>query len=356
MKKVFFIVSTVIFVLMLLPVSVFCQELINEIRYELPGYGTSINVSNVVSDNSDTYTKTIRFGEGETAGERQVVISDLNIEATAPCKITYGLGDQYIHYAKKMADGSLGTDYERDINLDVNKRTLFTYGNYGPIFGATVDTALDNSGMDTGAEGNHVTLNEGVYIVSNYTPGQGIGGGQSFEDYRVVLTVKGSSADDSDASVDNDTTPAISAPATATAVPNTSKVLVNNTAKTFEAYTISGNNYFKLRDLATVLNGTSKHFEVTWDGTKNAINLITNKEYTVVGGELKIDANLKEQNAVLSTAKIYIDGQQKALTAYTIKGNSYFKLRDIAQVFDIGVTWDGNTSTVGIDTSIGYAQ
>jgi hypothetical protein len=42
------------------------------------------------------------------------------------------------------------------------------------------------------------------------------------------------------------------------------------------------------------------------------------------------------------------------LTAYTINGNNFFKLRDLTQAFNIGVTWDGATQTVGIDTKLDY--
>lgn len=146
------------------------------------------------------------------------------------------------------------------------------------------------------------------------------------------------------------TTPA---PAKANATPTASTVLVNGTSTEFEAYTINGNNYFKLRDLAQVVNGTEKNFEVEWDGAKNAINLISNKAYTPAGGELAKGDNTAK-NATPTTSKIYKDGVELSLTAYTIGGNNFFKLRDIAQAFNIGVTWDGLTKTVGIDTSIGY--
>lgn len=66
------------------------------------------------------------------------------------------------------------------------------------------------------------------------------------------------------------------------ATPTSSKVLVNGNEVAFDAYNINGNNYFKLRDVANVINGSEKQFEVTWDGSKNAINLISNKAYTVV--------------------------------------------------------------------------
>lgn len=139
------------------------------------------------------------------------------------------------------------------------------------------------------------------------------------------------------------------------AKPTASKVLVNGTPIEFDAYTINNNNYFKLRDLAQAVNKTDKNFEVTWDGKNNAINLISNKAYTPAGGEL-VKGDGKAKTATLSTAKIYKDGKEISLTAYTINGNNYFKLRDIAKAFDIGVTWDGTTNTVSIDTSISYVE
>lgn len=139
------------------------------------------------------------------------------------------------------------------------------------------------------------------------------------------------------------------------ATPTASTVLVDNLPTEFEAYNINNNNYFKLRDLAQVVNRTEKNFEVEWDGSKNAINLKSKSTYTPVGGELvKGDMALKQ--ATPTTSKIYKDGKEVKLTAYNINGNNFFKLRDIAQVFDIGVTWDGTTNTVGIDTSIGYTE
>lgn len=138
-----------------------------------------------------------------------------------------------------------------------------------------------------------------------------------------------------------------------TAAPTTSKVLVNGNAVSFDAYQINGNNYFKLRDVAKVISGTDKQFEVTWDGAKNAINLISGQSYTPVGGELAAGSGANQQ-AVLNTSTVYLDGKQINLTAYTIQGNNYFKLRDLGQIFDFGVGWDGANNTVTIDTSTGY--
>ena len=150
-------------------------------------------------------------------------------------------------------------------------------------------------------------------------------------------------------------TPVDPQPAKIEAKPTASTVLVNSIPTEFEAYNINGNNYFKLRDLAQAVNNTPKSFEVEWDGAKNAINLISKTTYTPAGGELaKGDSTLKE--ATPTTSTIYKDGQVVELTAYNINGNNFFKLRDIAKAFDIGVTWDGATNTVGIDTSVGYVE
>ena len=137
------------------------------------------------------------------------------------------------------------------------------------------------------------------------------------------------------------------------AEPTSSKILVNGKAIDFDAYKINDNNYFKLRDLAQVVNNTEKNFEVAWNATKNAINLKSNTTYTPVGGELaKGDNSPKDANP--SASKIYKDGLEVNLTAYNINGSNFFKLRDIAEAFDIGVTWNNATKTIEIDTSIGY--
>lgn len=138
-----------------------------------------------------------------------------------------------------------------------------------------------------------------------------------------------------------------------TATPNRSAVLVNGEKVAFDAYTINQNNYFKLRDLAKVLSGTGKQFEVTWDGNNNAINMLSGKPYTTVGGELA-QGDGTNKTATVNTATVYLDGQPVSLLAYTINQNNYFKLRDVGQTFDFDVTWDGANNTIVIDTNQSY--
>jgi Copper amine oxidase N-terminal domain len=135
---------------------------------------------------------------------------------------------------------------------------------------------------------------------------------------------------------------------------NNSIVMIDGEKMAFEAYTIDGYNYFKLRDLAMALNGSKKQFDVTWDGSKNAINLLTNQAYSVAGGELLPSGQTQNQNAIAATSNLYIDGNEITLTAYTINNYTYFKLRDVGQAINFGVSWDGSANTIRIDTASDY--
>ncbi|MDR1573145.1 MAG: leucine-rich repeat domain-containing protein [Clostridiales Family XIII bacterium] len=140
----------------------------------------------------------------------------------------------------------------------------------------------------------------------------------------------------------------------AAATPTVSTVLVNGRPVAFDAYNISDNNYFKLRDLASVLSGTEKQFEVGWDGAANAIALTSGAAYTPVGGEMA-GKGAGDKTPVPTTSRITLDGKDISFTAYNIDGNNYFKLRDIGAAFDFGVDWDGARNTIAIDTGKGYA-
>lgn len=143
------------------------------------------------------------------------------------------------------------------------------------------------------------------------------------------------------------------APQSATATPSETKLLVNGSSTPVDAYAIAGNNYIKLRDLATMISGSEKSFEVSWDGSKNAINLLSGKPYTAVGGEMT-KGDGQNRAASRTTAKIYLNGGEVSLTAYSIGGNNYFKLRDVMQIFNVDVGYDNATQTATITTADSY--
>lgn len=144
--------------------------------------------------------------------------------------------------------------------------------------------------------------------------------------------------------------------AVATANPTSSKVMVDGKSVAFEAYNIDGNNYFKLRDLAMAINGSSKQFQVGWDAAKNAINLSSNTAYTPDGKELVASGNPTAKQATLTASKIYLNGEEVQLTAYNIGGNNYFKLRDIGRIIDFAVAWDQSQNMISLDTSNSYVE
>ncbi len=137
------------------------------------------------------------------------------------------------------------------------------------------------------------------------------------------------------------------------AQPMSSTVLVNGQRVAFEAYTINGSNYFRLRDLALALNGSEVQFEVTWDGSKNAINLLSHHPYSVAGGELSMSGLAAVQTAYLTTSDIHLDGTLIVLTAYNIGGSNYFMLRDLGWTLGFAVEWDEAANAIRIDTSRG---
>jgi hypothetical protein len=119
--------------------------------------------------------------------------------------------------------------------------------------------------------------------------------------------------------------------------PNSAKVTVNGKTVAFEAYTINGSNYFKLRDIAMALSGTGTNFNVSWDGANNAVSITTGTKYAPVGGELKASTGLSPRMGYQSDSVIYVNGQKAALAAYTINGNNYIKLRDLGTTVGFGV-------------------
>ena len=142
---------------------------------------------------------------------------------------------------------------------------------------------------------------------------------------------------------------------TATATPTGNSIYVDGKQVNGAAYMINSNNYFKLRDIAAMVNGSVKQFEVSWNQTKKRIDLTTNKAYTVVGGELALPS-ATAKTAKESTAAVYKDGTKAAYTGYTISHNNYYKLRDLCKDMDIGVKYDANTKRVDILTTVGYGK
>lgn len=114
-------------------------------------------------------------------------------------------------------------------------------------------------------------------------------------------------------------------------------------------YLINSNNYYKLRDLAALLNGTDKQFNVIFDNEKKQIALELGKPYE------KLDTDLQEMKHDKATAKmvtntILVDGKEVDLKAAFIDKNNYVKLRDLGTVVGFLVGYNKETKTIVVDT------
>lgn len=139
------------------------------------------------------------------------------------------------------------------------------------------------------------------------------------------------------------------------AVPTTSTVLVNGNNIKFDSYNINGNNYFKLRDLAYVLNTTEKQFSIGYNEVLNTVSLTSQQPYIAVGGEMEIGDGDNVQTEPTSST-ILKNGEVVQLQAYLIDDSNYFKLRDIGELLDFSVEWNGEENSISIDTSKSYVS
>ena len=138
------------------------------------------------------------------------------------------------------------------------------------------------------------------------------------------------------------------------ATPSNDPLYVDGVQQAPAAYKIDGSNYFKLRDLASLLNGTDKQFEVNYDAATQSVTITSGLPYTPVGSELLPIQGSASRSAIPSQNTIYINGVRQDLTVYNVDGSNYFKLRDLASILDFYVGYDSATQAVTLSTTQGY--
>ena len=126
------------------------------------------------------------------------------------------------------------------------------------------------------------------------------------------------------------------------------KLTLNGETVNCEKYNINGNNYFKLRDLAALLNGTTSQFNVDFDTEKREVYVTTGEGYEKIDGDLVVGAD-KSASCKTSAWKLFVDGEEQEVSVYNIGGNNYFKLRDLGQAAHFYVHYDKATNTAIVD-------
>lgn len=138
--------------------------------------------------------------------------------------------------------------------------------------------------------------------------------------------------------------------------PSTHRVTLDGEAVAPQGYNIEDNNYYKLRDIAYILDGTESQFNITWNAAEKSIDLESGKAYQAVGGEMDGSASDQIRHCDPSTATIQMDGKTLALTGYLVNDNNYYKLRDVGEALGFGVDFDQAAATVLIDSNPAAAQ
>lgn len=141
---------------------------------------------------------------------------------------------------------------------------------------------------------------------------------------------------------------------TKTAMPTDDVLTVNGKVQTPTIYKIDDSNFFKIRDIAALLSGSSRQFEVGYD-EKTGVTITSGKPYTMTGTELTGSATGGNRMAAASDDRLYYNGAPLALTVYKINDSNYFKLRDLGQALDFYVGYDPNTG-VTISGDKGYEK
>ena len=135
-----------------------------------------------------------------------------------------------------------------------------------------------------------------------------------------------------------------------TAKLNNVNISVDGKVQNVSCYNIKGYNYFKLRDVAKLMMGTQKGFEVMVDEGTPVV--VRDSSYTENGSEL---APLSVKKLNLNPKFKYL-GMRPSYTSlivksYNINDYNYMSLRDIAQAANFKVGYDAPSKTILIDST-----
>lgn len=142
--------------------------------------------------------------------------------------------------------------------------------------------------------------------------------------------------------------PAKSTDVTAIGVTTETNISVDGTSYKLSAYRVLGDTYYKLRDMAIILNGSSKTFDVTWNSVSNRIDLLIGAPYS---SDLTLGAFEAGHAVIVKAVKpcLLAGDTPYDLNAYSTGGSTYYKLEEIMRIAGAIVTYD-DAGNVSIDT------
>ncbi|MCF6095742.1 hypothetical protein L1766_01775 [Thermovorax subterraneus] len=116
-------------------------------------------------------------------------------------------------------------------------------------------------------------------------------------------------------------------------------VIIDGKETKLEAYLIGNNYYFKLRDIAKLLDETASEFSITYDAKTRAVFIMPGEEYKPIGSELTIGKN-KAALCILSKNLFKVKDLTIKAPKYLIGGYHYLTLRDMGNALGFSVTYD----------------
>ena len=116
-------------------------------------------------------------------------------------------------------------------------------------------------------------------------------------------------------------------------------VTVDGAAKEVAMANVNGETYYRLRDLATAVNGTAAQFNVEW---QNGVIVITGEAY-----DTEALAPVAEQNGTAITLTMNVDGRMVTTSATMLDGNNYVP---VSVLDELGVTASVSNGTLVITT------
>jgi LAS superfamily LD-carboxypeptidase LdcB len=134
--------------------------------------------------------------------------------------------------------------------------------------------------------------------------------------------------------------PIKSADTAAIGVTALSKLAVDGIPYQLSVYRVFGDTYYKLRDIAVILNGTPASFDVTWNDEFKRIEMIRGVPYA---SDMLLGAFETGAAGIMMAARpgFMSDEILYDLSSYVTGGSNYFKLSDILDIMGVTATEDG---------------
>lgn len=133
------------------------------------------------------------------------------------------------------------------------------------------------------------------------------------------------------------------------AMVNTMDVIVDDGAVIASSYVIDGFTYFKLRDIAYIMQDKACKFSAGYDAETRSIVLQRGGAYTPDGLELQ-PVVYGKRPAAPSDMEVLVDGTVTYMQAFLIDHYAYYKLRDLGDALGFTVQFSSEAGVIEVDT------